>query len=71
MASEALRDLQRLRTTSGSGGGAGGYIEAIINTPFAGSYATVVGAGGAAGTGTAIHGGAGGSGYIVIEEYYQ
>lgn len=51
---------------SGDGGGAGGYAEAIISNPNA-SYSYVVGSGGSAGT----NAGAGGSGVIIVEEYYQ
>lgn len=56
---------------SGPAGGAGGYLEAIINSPSA-TYSYAVGAGGtggAAGTSGAA-GGAGGSGVIIVEEYY-
>lgn len=49
----------------GSGGGAGGYVEAIINTPDI-SYAYSVGASGAGASGA----GAGSSGVIIIEENY-
>jgi|SRR5665213_1285873 len=55
-----------------SGGGAGAYIEAQINSPSA-TYAYSVGAGGLAnsgGSGT-LAGGAGGSGFIEVTEYYQ
>jgi hypothetical protein len=56
----------------GSGGSAGGFIDAIIPSPSS-TYPYAVGAGGnggSAGTsGTA--GGAGGSGYIEVTEYYQ
>jgi hypothetical protein len=57
---------------SGGGGGAGGYIEAIIASPSA-TYAYAVGAAGTAGTaGTSGNaGGAGGSGIVIVEEYYQ
>lgn len=48
------------------GGGAGGYVSAIIISPAA-TYSYAVGAGGAALSG----GSAGGSGLIVVEEYYQ
>jgi len=50
----------------GCGGGAGGYIEAIINAPAA-SYSYSIGAGGTGGT----YGGNGGSGVIIVEEHYQ
>lgn len=57
---------------TGPGGGAGGYIEAIITSPSA-TYSYSVGAGGnAGGAGTSgSAGGAGGSGVIVVEEFYQ
>lgn len=55
----------------GGGGGAGGYIEAIIISPSA-TYSYAVGAGGNAGSGaTGTTPGAGGSGVIIIEEYYD
>lgn len=55
----------------GSGGGAGAYIEAIITSPSA-SYSYSVGAGGSGGTAasTAGPGYAGGSGILIVEEYY-
>ena len=53
---------------SGTGGGAGAYIEAIISNPSA-TYGYAVAAGGAGGTGT-YAGGAGGSGVIIVEEFY-
>lgn len=58
-------------TTPGLGGGAGGYVEAIINSPSA-TYSYAVGAGGTAGTaGTGgAAGGGGGSGVIIVEEHY-
>lgn len=50
------------------GGGAGGYIEALIASPFTGApYAWQVGIAGASGGGSST---AGGSGVIIIEEYY-
>ncbi len=49
------------------GGGAGGYGEITIVSPSAMSYS--VGAAGAAGTGT-YAGGTGGSGIIIIDEFY-
>jgi hypothetical protein len=56
---------------SGCGGGAGGFIDAIIVSPSA-TYSYAVGAAGTAGTagtsGTA--GAAGGTGYIVVEQYF-
>ena len=57
---------------TGSGGGAGGYLEAIIASPAA-SYSYSVGAAGTAqlaGT-SGFAGGDGGSGVIIIEEYFQ
>ena len=51
--------------TSLSGGGAGEYVELIINSP-ASTYAFTVGAGGAASS----LGGAGGSGIVIVDEYY-
>lgn len=56
----------------GFGGGAGGFIDALIHNPDA-SYAYAVGAGGtagSAGTSGAV-GGVGGSGLIIVEEFYQ
>lgn len=53
----------------GVGGGSGGFIRVLITSP-ATSYAYAVGAGGSAGTGS-INGGAGGSGLIVVTEYYN
>lgn len=58
---------------SGAGGGAGGYIEAQINNP-SGTYSCSVGTGGAAGspgTVSTLSGGAGASGVIIVEEYFQ
>jgi hypothetical protein len=54
---------------AGAGGAAGGYLEAIIASPSA-TYSYAVGAGGTAGTGGAQNGGAGGSGVIIVMEYY-
>jgi hypothetical protein len=55
----------------GSGGGAGEYIEIIINNPSA-TYTYTIGAGGALGAaGTnGVAGAAGGSGYIIVDEFY-
>lgn len=56
----------------GVAGGGGEYFEAIINGPAA-SYNYSVGIAGTGGIGTgsnAATGGAGGSGYIIVEEYY-
>ena len=57
---------------TGSGGGAGAYIEAIISSPSA-TYSYAVGSGGAGGiAGTSgFAGGAGGNGFIEITEYYN
>jgi hypothetical protein len=57
---------------SGFGGGAGGYIDAIIYSPSA-TYSYAIGAAGTAGAaGTSgTDGGAGGSGYIIVTEYYS
>lgn len=54
---------------AGGGGAAGGYIEAIFTT-LESSYTYSIGAGGATGSGV-FNGGAGGSGVIIIEEYYS
>lgn len=54
---------------SGSGGGAGEYVELIINNPVA-SYTYTVGAGGAGGAAGANAGGNGGSGIIIVDEIY-
>ena len=56
---------------TGAGGGAGGYIDAIINSPSA-TYAYSIGAGGTAGAAgtSAFAGGAGGSGTIYITAYF-
>lgn len=55
------------------GGGAGEYVEIIINNPAA-SYTYTIGAGGAGGSqgtvGTSSPGGNGGSGVIIVEEIY-
>jgi hypothetical protein len=54
----------------GAGGGAGGYIEAIVVSP-ASSYEYRVGIGGDGGIATAgTNGGAGASGQIIVEEHY-
>jgi hypothetical protein len=53
---------------AGGGGGAGEYVEFVIDGPAA-TYAWAVGAAGPAGTGTAA-GALGGSGVILIEEIY-
>ena len=57
---------------AGGGGGAGGYVDAIIPTPSA-TYAYTVGFSGASGIAgsSGFLGGIGGSGVIIIEECYQ
>lgn len=57
---------------TGSGGPAGGYVDAIINSPSS-TYAYSVGGGGAGGTAgvSGVAGGAGGSGFLIVEEFYQ
>ncbi|MFM6929054.1 MAG: hypothetical protein ACKOX6_11360 [Bdellovibrio sp.] len=56
---------------TGSGGGAGAYIRALINNPSSMSYAVgVAGTAGAAGT-SGIAGGAGAAGVIIITEYFS
>jgi hypothetical protein len=59
-------------TFVGPGGGAGGFVDVIINSP-ASTYPYAVGAGGTAGSaGTSGNSGlAGGSGVIIVEEHYQ
>jgi hypothetical protein len=53
----------------GSGGGAGGYVEMIVQNPSPTSYA--VGDGGYGGSSSgSVTGGTGGSGVIIIDEYY-
>jgi hypothetical protein len=59
-------------TNGGAAGGAsGGYVEKLISNPLA-SYAYAVGAGGNPGGGAAggSNGGLGGSGVIIIDEFY-
>lgn len=57
--------------TGGVGGGAGGYVEKLINSPSA-TYSYAVGAKGtgSAASGTSAAGGDGGSGIIIVTEYY-
>ena len=55
---------------TGSGGSSGGYIEAIISSPLS-SYAYTNGASGAGGVGSDSSGGAGATGFILVEEYYS
>jgi hypothetical protein len=55
---------------SGFGGAAGAYVDAIIPNPVASAlYYYAIGAGGSAGT-AQLNGGAGGSGVLLVEEYY-
>lgn len=57
----------------GAGGGCGAYIDVIITNPAA-TYTYTVGGGGAGGAGAgtgSVTGGNGGSGLIVVTEYYQ
>ena len=57
---------------TGAGGGAGGYLEGAINSPAA-TYSYGVGSGGAgasAGSGGVGSGGNGGSGVIIVDEFY-
>jgi hypothetical protein len=54
----------------GSGGGAGAYCEKLLSTP-ASSYAYGIGAGGLGGAAGVNAGGNGGSGIIIIDEYYD
>lgn len=54
----------------GGGGGAGEYVELIINSPSA-SYTYTIGAGGSGGVAGGLSaGGDGGSGVIIVDEYY-
>ena len=53
---------------SGSGGGAGEYVELIINSPSA-TYTYAIGTGGAGGSSTQ-NGGAGAAGIIIVDEFY-
>jgi hypothetical protein len=55
-------------STNGGGGGGGEYVEFYVSLPGATSY--TVGGGGSGGTG-GFPGGNGGSGIIIIEEYYN
>lgn len=60
-------------TNGGAGGGAGEYYELIIVNPSA-TYTYTIGGGGAGGIGTGSNiatGGAGGSGFITVEEHYN
>lgn len=64
-ASDTARNFVSSNSNNGAGGGGGGF-ERWIDAPAA-TYTYTIGAGGAAGTG----GYAGGSGQIVIEEFYD
>lgn len=60
---------------SGCGGGAGGYVNALINQSmacWATSFSYSVGSGGSNGAGgtVGLNGGSGGSGIIIVEEFY-
>jgi hypothetical protein len=55
-------------TSSAGGGASGEYVELVIPSPSA-TYTYTVGVGGTGATGGQI-GGAGGSGIIIVEEYY-
>lgn len=57
-------------TFGGSGGGAGGYVEALITNPAA-TYSWAIGAAGTGRTGNGGTGADGGSGCIIVEEYWQ
>lgn len=59
-------------TFIGAGGGAGGFVDAIIPSP-ASSYSLNVGAAGTAGSGAGVgyNGGAGGNGIVIVDEFYQ
>ena len=56
---------------TGCGGGAGGYVDAIINNPNS-TYTYTVGVGGSGGAGgtNGSNGGTGSAGYIEVTEYY-
>lgn len=56
----------------GAGGAAGGYFERLFTAPFSAPYAWAVGAGGAFGAGAAggSNAGVGGSGMLIIDEFY-
>ena len=56
----------------GLGGGAGGYLDVILSSPNS-TYSYAIGTGGAGGIviGDNSPGGAGASGIIIVEEYYQ
>ena len=52
-----------------AGGGAGEYVEFLVNNP-SGNYTYTVGAGGAGGVGSTTTGGLGGTGVIIVDEFY-
>ena len=54
----------------GSGGGAGEYVELVINSPSATYTYTIGTSGAAAAAGAQFAGGAGGTGIIIVDEYY-
>lgn len=56
---------------TGSGGGAGGYVSALINTGLLSSYAYSVGGAGTGGTGGTNNGSDGSSGFIQVIERFQ
>lgn len=60
---------------AGGGGTSGGYVEALVNNPNAGSYSITIGGGGTGGSAGAgsvpIAGGAGASGLLIVEEYFN
>jgi len=60
---------ETVNPAGGGAGGCGGYCEWQINNPAA-TYSYAVGAGGAGSIGGNFTGGAGGSGLIIIDEYY-
>lgn len=62
-------DASSTDTRCGAGGGAGEYVEIEITGPSA-TYTYTVGAGGAGGSAGTFAGGNGGSGIIIVEEYY-
>lgn len=63
---------QTNNVTSGAGGGSGAYVKAQINSP-SGTYTYSVGAKGTGGIGGGLFGSGsdGGSGVIIVREYYQ
>ena len=58
-----------INQTAGSAGGAGEYIEIVINNPSA-TYSYAVGAGGTAGVASSVNGALGGSGVVIVDEIY-